>query len=553
MMANARSKFAVGLGLISVIALAVAVGSSAAGRAGTTTIRIATSAKGPFVQTFNPLVAGGGKTNGSSVAMIYEPLYKPTTYKNGSTPWLATSADWSNGGKTLTIHVRRGVKWSDGQAMTAKDVAYTFNLLIKNAAMNLDGLPLVSASAPSADKAVVRFSTPGYHYRWWGLTPVPEHLWKSVGDPVTFTNPNPVGTGPFTFKSFSTQAITLARNPLFWGPKPKLDTVQYLAFDTETSMLAALQAGELDWITTGVANPAGIAKQSGKIAYWLYERPDLIYLFPNNATAPTNDKALRLAISRAIDRRTIAVQSFFDRNPPEFSPTGLNSKLRGQFVAKKFKKLSNTYSPSAAKQILTAAGYKLGANGVFSTPSGTPLNLTLLVPNSSPAGDWIQAGKLIAQNLTDVGIPTTVKSESTNAQGQDFKQGKYQLTLKKDGGDAIVYNVFANILAQGANLVSIGSDANQNAERYASSAADRYLAAFGASLPGSKAQAAALEHLESLMVNDAPVIPLWRVSGGGMWRTDRFTGWPSAKNPYASPESGDDTAELVLLKLTPIG
>jgi peptide/nickel transport system substrate-binding protein len=258
-------------------------------------------------------------------------------------------------------------------------------------------------------------------------------------------------------------------------------------------------------------------------------------------------------MSRAIDRRTIAVQSFFDRNPPEFSPTGLNSKLRGQFIAKKYKKLSNTYSPTAAKQILTKAGYKLGSNGVFSTPEGTPLKLTLEISTSSSFGDLVHAAQLVAQNLSDVGIPTSVKTVNNNTLKNDQALGNFQLVIKNYGASPSIYDLFNITFAQGSQLMAVGEKADNNVQRYRSSAAAKYLAQFAAAPPGSSLQAKALEGLEGLWVNEAPVVPLWRVSASGMWRTDRFTGWPSSKNPYAAGKPGDDTTELVPLHLTPVG
>ena len=62
-------------------------------------------------------------------------------------PWLATSYAWSNGGKTLTFDLRQGVKWSDGTPFTSADVAYTFNLIKSNAALNESALPITSAVA----------------------------------------------------------------------------------------------------------------------------------------------------------------------------------------------------------------------------------------------------------------------------------------------------------------------------------------------------------------------------------------------------------------------
>jgi len=75
-----------------------------------------------------------------SVGFIYEPLVYVNPLQNGkTTPMLATSYSWGVGNKTLTFTIRQGVKWSDGQPMTAADVAYTFDLIKKYPALGRSG------------------------------------------------------------------------------------------------------------------------------------------------------------------------------------------------------------------------------------------------------------------------------------------------------------------------------------------------------------------------------------------------------------------------------
>src|SRR5207249_849725 len=92
-----------------------------------------------MVRNFNPLAPTGylDFTKGA----IYEPLYIITTAGGGhSYPWLATSYKWTNGNKTLLVTIRHGVKWSDGQSLTAKDVAFTFNYGKTSAGADQNGL-----------------------------------------------------------------------------------------------------------------------------------------------------------------------------------------------------------------------------------------------------------------------------------------------------------------------------------------------------------------------------------------------------------------------------
>src|SRR5579863_9369480 len=107
-----------------------------------------------FAQTFNPYVSTSLGVEDNMQTMTYEPLLEfnimqPTA---APIPWLATKYAWSNGGKTLTFTIRKGVKFSDGKPMTAADVAFSFNLLKNNPSLTLNAPPPVpvSATAPNA-------------------------------------------------------------------------------------------------------------------------------------------------------------------------------------------------------------------------------------------------------------------------------------------------------------------------------------------------------------------------------------------------------------------
>ncbi len=124
-----------------------------------------------------------------SFGWMYEPLEFVNILKTGSvTPWLATSSAWSNSYKTLTFTVRSGVKWSDGQPFSAADVAYTFNAMKTDKAIDLnalwsaDGGPLTNVAA-NGDQVVLTFNAPSqpYFYLVADETPiVPKHIWAGA-------------------------------------------------------------------------------------------------------------------------------------------------------------------------------------------------------------------------------------------------------------------------------------------------------------------------------------------------------------------------------------
>ncbi len=96
------------------------------------------------------------------MGQVYEPLAFVDTLENAkATPWLATSWAWSNGNKTLTFTIRQGVKFSDGTPMTAADVAYTFNLIKKVPALDVNSVwSVLSSVTQSGDNVVMDFKSP---------------------------------------------------------------------------------------------------------------------------------------------------------------------------------------------------------------------------------------------------------------------------------------------------------------------------------------------------------------------------------------------------------
>src|SRR5580698_6652037 len=122
-------------------------GSTGAASAMGKTLVMESSPETSITQAFNPYVTTQAIYGMGADGLIYEPLIQfnlaaPPKYY----PWLATSYAWSNGGKTITFAIRQGVKWNDGQAFTPADVAFTFELLKANAAVNLNGIKISSVT-----------------------------------------------------------------------------------------------------------------------------------------------------------------------------------------------------------------------------------------------------------------------------------------------------------------------------------------------------------------------------------------------------------------------
>jgi peptide/nickel transport system substrate-binding protein len=518
--------------------------------------RVASEAGGPFTRNFNPLVVLSHVATGYSNEVVYEPLQLPDFDTGKNDPWLASSMTFSNGGKTLTIDLRHDVKWSDGVPFTSDDVAFTFNLLKQYKALNAYGFPIVSATAASTYVTAVDFSQPAYTYPFSFLYIIPKHIWENVADPVTYTDANPVGTGPFKLKSFTPQVITYVPNPYFWGTlKPKVSQLEYLAFDSADSMVTAMEAGGLDWASATVPDPQAIARHDPKDIHYFVGPPSnsVVLLWPNVTVYPLGLAVVRKAISVALDRSTIARLGMHGFNEPVTSPTGLRMPALKDYVAPQYQSL--TYpagDPAAARSMLLAAGFTVGSGGILVTPQGHPFDLALTVPTSSGFGDFLGAAQVIANQLGHAGIHVTVNTEAELAWRNDQALGQFQLTLKANGGTVNpfdFYNFALNYTLSGP----VGQKASRDYGRYQNQAVQSGFEAWAAAAPGSPELRAAEAGIEEVMVNDVPVIPVAFSASMAFWRTNNVTGFPTDSDRYTRQPFGnsDSGARLVLAHLRP--
>ena len=548
---------AMGLGASAFAAGLSQSGFRASAQADTTgMVTVSQDQKQTWIRNFNLLIPGSSflwpSDNG-----IYEPLMIASRIRTEDAiiPWLAESYEYSADNLTLTLKIRQGVLWSDATPFSAKDVAFTFNLLKSNE--GLAGAGAIrnilnnSSEIVAVDDATVRFTftkvySPGI-YDIIAQNIVPEHIWSTIADPVTFLNETPVGTGPFTeIPIFESQYWELRKNPNYWQPeKVGIEGIRFPILgdnDTSTRMLVD---GQIDWAGNFVPDieTVYVAKDPTNFGYWFPSTGDTVHLYLNHEApdTPFADAAVRKAISQAINREDIVSFAMYDYTTPADS-TGLSGGYPSWKDAASASAPWVTMDVDAANAALDAAGLTL--SGDTRTYNGKPMEYELLVVNGW--SDWNESCRVMAENLAEVGIKVTVSPlEQTVWQGR-VQDGDFTLSIGWSSGGVTPFNFYRGMMSSQTKN-PIGTSSPENWHRFASPEADALLDQFAATNdPAAQLQVAS--QLQALYADVAPALPLFPGPQWYEYNTTRFDGWPTAENPYAVPSTY--SAERLLVMTT---
>ena len=500
-----------------------------------------------YTRNFNPFSPNADL---GTLTAIYEPLvvYTPTNGKY--TPWLATSWTWGPDSTSLTFNLRHGVEWSDGQPFTAADVAYTFSILKKDFAGG--GFPYVQ-SVTAVSPYVVKFTfsepfSPALGQIGQQVI-APQHIWSKIPNPVTYTNPTPVGTGPFTqITSFTPQAYVLGKNPHYWQPgKPAFAGIRYPAYSPESENEAVVQ-GTVDWGDAYIPNvQTTYADKNPDFHYFFSKTGPTVVLVLNTTMSPLNNAVVRQAIGMAINGQA-NVDSVYGSYTAPGNSTGIspNSTWFDSSVAQSDN--WTTQNIAKANAMLTAAGYKMGPNGVRLMPDGKPMSFT--IETGSTSADYVQSSQIVTADEAKIGIKLTVTPKGWSTVLSDVQLGSFQVALMSETLGTTPYS-FYDFSMGCENVVPVGKTATENWGRFCDQKATSLLTQFAAATTQA-AQTQIADQLETIFAADAPVIPLFTQPDWGEFDTARFTGFPSASNPYATGQTRYPGAVIVLTTIKPV-
>ena len=500
------------------------------------------------IDNFNPLIGLFGAA-GYIRGLLFDTLLIMPTNRSYC-PWLAQSWNVDEEKLEITFTLRPNLKWHDGKPLTAKDVEFTFNLIINsNYTAKLDRWKLhnyIESVKAIDDRTVVfKLKEPFAPILWYIglLIPVlPEHIWSKV-DPTTFKNTeHPIGSGPFKLVKY-TPGVSVEMEAFddYFAGRPKVDKLVIGLYKSTDSVLLDLQAGQIDAISGMTVSPELVPTLLKDPNIRVVVRPDLGYIrfmgF-NLDKYPFNIREFREAIAYAIDKEYIVKTVMLGYADP--AADGWVQPIQGIWYNKEigYRKQNLT----KAMEILDSINFvDRDGDGIRETPNGTKLEFTLLT--LAGRTEFERTAEIIASWLNQIGMKIKVEAYSLGTVDHKEGVGDFDLGLMGVGGltAEIDYYLFTRFHSSGAP--PIGKYAPRNWFRYRNPVVDKLLEEQRTELNLTK-RIQIVYKIQEIIAHDIPVVTLYVKRYVTAYRTDHFVNWNEKEGP---------ASKLSLLQVKPKG
>jgi peptide/nickel transport system substrate-binding protein len=466
-----------------------------------------------------------------------------------TTPGLAESWEASEDGLTYTYTLREGLLWSDGEPLTAEDVAWNINTAREQEWTNhISTVQNLEATVIDDRTVEVTSSVPDPKLPTLDIYLLPKHIWEPVATDgeaiVSYDGLDGVGSGPFTISEFvDQQSVTLVANPNYWaweGEEPAIDKVIFRFFSNPDAMVAALQQAEIDAaqsipassVETLEADPdievvAGLQGGFDEIAL----NGGAIEGQPHPALL---DIEVRKAIGYALDREALIEDLWFGLAEPADT---ISPSADPEWMPEISDDQSFTYDPDRANQILDEAGYAdTDGDGVRETPDGEPIVLRHLVNTNTDLGAPV--AELFVGWMDQIGIDVELQSVDSDQTYELIIAGDYD-TFYWGWVPFVDPDPMLSYFTE-AELYSY-NDANWTNPRYE----ELYLSQKEELDPDTRMDQ--VQEMLTILHDDAVYFPLWLAPDLQAYRTDTFEGWvrqPAEVGPVMFSNSSPSYAVL---------
>jgi peptide/nickel transport system substrate-binding protein len=478
------------------------------------------------IDNFNPYTRIMS-ASGSVVGLIYESLLR-MDLKGVYHPGLAVNYTVSADGLTWRFILVRNATWHDGTKFTSKDVKFTFDIIINSTyTAELDKYNLRdyigSIETPSDYEVVFKLKKPWAPFLYYVgafYSIVPQHVFSKVNITEFKNMENPIGTGPFKFKKYTPGAsVELEANTAYWGGRPYVNRVIFVLYKSTSSMMLALQAGDVDTVSAVTIDPAIVPTflKDPNIRVEILPGSIIRFLGFNLKRYPWSVREVREAIAYAIDKKAIVdtvMLGYADPAPDGWVPDYLGI----------WRNPAITYRPfnlTKANEILDKLGFLKGPDGIRVTPNGTKLSGTILT--ISGRAEFERTAELISGWLKQIGIDMKVLALSLGTVDEREGVGDFDLGLMGLGVPLEVdWHLFERFHSSASR--PLGVYAPRNWMRYENPEMDQLLVAQREEMNLQK-RIQIVYKIQEIIARDLPLLALYTKHSILAYRVDKFTGW----------------------------
>ncbi len=474
----------------------------------------------------------------------YKLVYEQLLYFNEVTgelePALADSYEWNEDKTQLTMKLNEKAAWQDGEDFTADDVLYTYNVLKENPVFDKYAL-WEKLESVTADGETIVFQSknpfvalPEYISQ---IYIVPEHIWEKE-DAATFTNSEPIGTGPFIWDTYTTgTSVSFHAYEDYWKGAPKLEQAILMMYNSAANCTLALLKGEIDCTTGTIAMsslPEFTSKENAKLQ--TYSGLNNFCVMINHENPQLADPAVRRAMVMAINQEELISKGEYDGVLPTYItwlPDLFGDNVNKEAAA------SVSYDLEEAQKILEEAGYEKGSDGIYAK-DGEKLSFTYYSASGAPA-QQMEAG-MIQEWLKALGIEITPKLAtwaelSQLAQNGDFDLLQNSIAFPPDPYAALNTTFHSSMTAESGSPTP-----GTNYFRYRNDQVDSLLEQ-ASSLSDETQLAELYQEIQQILAEDCVFLPMYNGSGHiPYYDGTNLTGWTDAEAPIFS------TANLINIR-----
>jgi len=504
------------------------------------TLYVSGAAWGP-PNDWNPFITWSKSNTTGTIGLVYETLFMYDPMTAEWIPWLAESGEWVDA-DTYELVIREGITWSDGEPMTAEDVAFTFELGQQYAALFFSPMwnYLDSITVEGDYGLTLEFTDPLYQEfanNLLNIAIVPEHLWagRSEEDITGGMNEDPVGSGAYLYETHSEDRNVWIRNESWWatdllGLTPAPRRIVDIRTSSNNVALGMVIKGELDLSNNYLPGIAELSSR-GYVDTYFAEAPFMLsantaVLFLNTTKPPMDDPAFRRALAFAINTDDI-VNIAYAQLVAAASPTGLLPSLSTYVDQDVVDRLGWTYDPAEARRILANAGYvDINNDGFVEAPDGSTIALEVTCPFGW--SDWMEAIAVIASSAQEAGINIQNVTPDYGAWNSALTDGTFDMTLNNWANMSNTPWTLYNLLFRHPIQEIMGSG---NFGRYDNQEMFDLVDALAA-VPSDDVAGmqAVCSDIQELMLTDVPMIPLWYNGLWAQFSSSVWTNWPTEES-----------------------